>query len=31
LNPKTLTKLLISSQSFDGVAEVCMSFWFWIF
>jgi len=26
---KTQTKLLHDSQSFDGVADVLMSFWFW--
>jgi len=30
LTTKTLTKLLLDSQSFDGVAEVLLSFWFWI-
>ena len=28
---KTLTKLLIASQSFDGIVEVCMSLWLCIF
>jgi len=30
LTTKNANKLLLDSQSFDVVAEVLLSFWFWI-